>query len=168
MKCTSVLLLSSLVLIFNSCNTDFVERSMGSEEDLSYPGVDSELHVHFQQFEAEATKRGYTISLADLEITGVITEIEEEGIAGTCNFGNHVAHVTVDQSFWNTASEPFQEYVVFHELGHCALLRGHSEGSNKSGECQSIMASGTQDCRVNYSNNRRDQLIDELFESYDF
>ncbi len=164
MKRTLAFLTSSIMLLLISCSTDFGDRSFGSSQaGISYPNVDPQLHEYFQDFEKEAMQRGISIDLIELEISGVIENIGEEGVAGSCQFGNHIAHVTIDKSFWNLASTSIKEYVVFHELGHCVLERGHLEVTNSDGECQSIMASGTTDCIVNYNNSRRDRMIDELF-----
>ena len=47
---------------------------------------------------------------------------------------NHLAEcevnttqISVSESYWMTASEPEREVLIFHELGHCLLGRGHDD-----------------------------------------
>jgi len=152
-----------MIISFFSCQQDS-ELSSGS---ATYPLADQRLWSHFQNFEQEAKKRGYTIDLRKMEITGSITEIAEEGVAGTCRYGQYTHAVTVDQSYWNNVGSLRREMVVFHELGHCALFLGHSENANDENLCLSIMNSGTSGCSVAYSSVNREYYLDELFGQID-
>ena len=51
--------------------------------------------VSIESFEEAALDRGVLIDLKSLEITGVIENISDEGVAGTCQYGQHIHH---DQS----------------------------------------------------------------------
>lgn len=70
----------------------------------------------------------------------------------------------MDETFWNTTSDRGKEFVVFHELGHCFLLRNHLEDTFLGGTCTSIMRSGTGSCRDNYGRLTRETYLDELFD----
>jgi len=65
--------------------------------------------------------------------------------------------------FWETASFAEKEYVVFHELGHCALNRRHLDTKNADGTCLSMMQSGNGSCKMNYNAQNRSKYLDELF-----
>ncbi|MBT8228816.1 MAG: hypothetical protein KJO50_01055, partial [Bacteroidia bacterium] len=117
----------------------------------------------FNSFEREAEERGLKIDLVGLDITGIVQNIDDNGVAGTCQYGSHIAHVTIDLSYWNNSSMLTREYVVFHELGHCALGRDHDESSFNNGICQSIMNSGLGHCIPSYNNQNRERYLDELF-----
>lgn len=162
---TAILLLVSCLcscsLDFNTAEEPQTEPDKNSNTD--YNQVDEALWSYFHDFETEAANRNISIDLNALEVTGVIENIEESGVAGTCQYGRHIHHVTIDQQFWNRASALLREMVVFHELGHCVLERGHEESENKNGICLSIMNSGTTDCFVNYNNNTKEYYLDELF-----
>ena len=135
-------------------------------EPVKFPGVDSQLKQYFQRFETEAAIRGFSIDLTATGITGVIQEIDEEHVLGRCSFPRAQPNrVTVDQSFWDRGSDSFREFVVFHELGHCFLLRSHLEDRLSNGACASIMRSGNGTCLDNYSQRTRDFYLDELFDS---
>ena len=151
------------ILFLFSCQDDFFQDDTS---DNGFQGVDPRLWNYFIDFEREALLRGYRIDLQELEITGVIENISEDGVAGTCQYGNHLSHVTVDQNYWNHSSTINREFVVFHELGHCVLNRGHQEASFQNGVCQSIMASGTGSCLSAYSLSTREYYLDELFSNF--
>lgn len=69
----------------------------------------------------------------------------------------------IDLEFWERANILNKEFVVFHELGHCTLFRAHKEGVDANGICVSMMRSGLEDCRDNYSAITRATYWDELF-----
>jgi hypothetical protein len=147
------------VLVFISCEKDSIQ----SPDAALYPDVDARLWQYFASFEREAAYRNLDFDLAALGITGVIDNIEEDGVAGTCQYGQHIAHVTVDQYYWNNVGTATKEYLVFHELGHCVLGRGHTEDAFANGICKSIMSSGLGTCHDAYNVSNRNYYIDELF-----
>jgi len=151
-----------------SCATEFIssDNSINEspvEQSRSYPHVDQKLWSYFEDFELAAANRNINIDLVDLEISGVIENISEDGVAGTCQYGQHIHHVTIDLPVWNRSSLLVREMIVFHELGHCALGRGHKEIADSNGACLSMMNSGTTDCRVYYTNVNKEYYLDELF-----
>lgn len=169
---TNCLLLLGTVLVLSSCypdtenfdedNTPFPNSNTNTGQK-TYSNVDHRMWSYFQSFEKEAALRNINIDLEALEITGDIKEIEDDGVAGSCQFGQHIHHVTIDQSFWDNTSTTGREFVIYHELGHCGLARGHYEGMNSEGLCLSIMASGLGECRSAYNGINRDAYLDELF-----
>ncbi len=148
----------------SSCGTDNNDiDQIQISNDVTYPLADKELWSYFQNFEEEALLRGFKYDLNTLEITAVIETITEEGVAGTCQYGQHIHHVTIDEDFWKYSSTLIREMVVFHELGHCVLHKDHTEEYDSNGNCLSIMNSGTVECNVAYTNQNRTYYIDELF-----
>jgi hypothetical protein len=155
---------SFLFIAFNSCTEEVEFFPIQESDEILYPGVDERLWPHFAEFESEAAVRGLNIDLIRLNIEGVIESIDEDNIAGMCQYGgNQPRLLTVDENFWNRSDYLYREFIVFHELGHCALSRDHSEIESTKGICQSIMRSGLTGCRDNYRTSTRDQYLDELF-----
>lgn len=153
-----------LALSFFSCQQDLINPAQEEEQILGYPGVDEALWIYFERFEEEAAERGLDIDLTAEDLTGEIVDLDEDQVVGQCTYGTHITNeVTIDRAFWNRANTFTRELVVFHELGHCQLLRGHDESETQQGVCLSIMASGTTDCRTNYRTSTRDAYLDELF-----
>lgn len=136
------------------------------EEPVGYSGVDERLWLYFERFEEEGRRRGVTVDLRSARITGQLEEIGENRVLGQCNYQrNNHNRVTVDESFWNNTSDRGREFVVFHELGHCFLLRDHLETAALNGACTSIMRSGTGRCRDNYNRLTRGTYLAELFDT---
>ncbi|GLR15866.1 hypothetical protein [Portibacter lacus] len=151
-----------VLIHFASCNKDlgFFEKE--------YPGVESELWEYYEEFEFQAEKRGLTLDLSNLKVNGEISEIEEPGVAGSCQYGSAINnHITIDKTFWDRSSNLNKEFVVFHELGHCVLFRGHDESQNSNGLCLSIMRSGIGTCIDAYSDANRESYLNELFVDLD-
>ncbi len=152
------------VVLLISCQTDiFQELENVQPSEPQYNKVDERLWLYFERFENEADTRGLSIDLNTHNTTGEIEQITDDGVAGTCQYGTHINHVTVDIKFWNNSSELLREFVVFHELGHCVLERDHEESSFDNGICRSIMRSGLEECYDAYNAQNRTYYLDELF-----
>jgi len=148
------------IVFFFSCSEDELLPAAPS-----YPDVAQALWPYFQSFEEEAAARGLQIDLANASISGEIDNLDDGNVIGRCQYGRYINnHVTIDRQFWNRSSNLAREMVVFHELGHCFLGRDHREEAFQSGQCQSIMRSGTCCCRDGYSATTRSYYVDELFD----
>ena len=161
-----LLLLASFATLIFSCQKDNTDAELVEEnfEERQYPGVDPVLWPFFRAFEDEGRARGLNIDLKSIEITGVIQELEEDGVAGQCSYASHRPnHIIIDRQFWLNSSDLYKEFVVFHEIGHCFLLRDHRETRYDNGTCVSIMRSGLEGCRDNYNPSNRPVYLDELF-----
>ena len=147
----------------------FLTSCSDKEEFQDYSEFDKELWPYLLSFEEEAATRGIRIAINDLELEGSIREIEDDGVAGWCRYSPSQPNVVaIDEDFWKDASSTWREFVVFHELGHCILGRGHRETQDGQGNCISIMQSGQGSCRVAYSSQSRATYLDELFHPQDF
>ena len=126
-----------LVVIFSNCKND---------DGYEY-FVHEELQPYFDDFEHEALLRGVTVDLVELRIGGRIGEISQRSVIGQCFFNEDAPNeLFIEENYWRVASPIEREFVVFHELGHCYLLRQHTEEEDNQGNCSSIMASGTGGC----------------------
>lgn len=159
----SIFLFISLIISLTSCfKKDHINPSFHEEEN----NFEATLSAYFKSFEQEGAKRGWSINLEQSEIIGEIAEIHQENVAGQCRWSSHQPNlVTIDKSFWNNSSDLSKEMVVFHELGHCFLNRGHREDQHTNGQCISIMRSGLEGCLDNYTAATRKTYLDELFDA---
>jgi len=161
----SLVIFFTLTLFFSCQKEEVTFKS----DPIPTTTVAVSLQDYFDRFEAEGIARGYDIDLAAANIMGQIEEIDEEHVAGQCSYGGgHPSEIVIDAAFWNVASDLLKEMVVFHELGHCYLHRGHEEGIFSNGTCQSLMRSGVEDCQDNYTGQTREYYIDELFAGENF
>ena len=153
------------VIIISSCQQDLTDQE---DSQISGVDIDSELAPYFIIFQEEASNHGLNIDYESSNVSAEIIQIDEGSVAGTCSTNGHdLRHITIDQSFWDRASPLLREMVIFHELGHCILGRGHSEDQFDNGICRSIMRSGLGDCIDAYSATNRPYYIEELFDSID-
>lgn len=152
-------------IALQACTQDEEAIVPEAPQARTYPNVETELHEYFRRFEEEAALKGLEVNLVNLGIIGVIDEIDEQHVIGRCSYNRFNPRlVTIDASFWNRSSDSSREFVVFHELGHCVLNRGHLEDAFSNGVCKSIMRSGTGSCFDAYNTRNRDYYIEELFE----
>ena len=158
MRTNFIIILSVLSFCF-ACS-----KGKGPEVVVIEHFIDSRLDVYFDSFRAEAAKRGIDIDFEEMEIDGYIQFIRERGVAGQCQtYVDGATRVQISPSYWNTATDLEKEFLIFHELGHCALKREHLDEANEDGTCKSMMNSGGQFCDVNYSESTRESYIEELF-----
>ena len=173
-ECSRIIFLTFpvfLIVGLGACTEEEeVIREPVVEAPIGYPGVDERLWPYFERFEEEGQLRNTPIDLRAARVTGQIEEIAQDAdnsgqVLGQCNYRRNSQHqVTIDENFWNRASDRGREFVVFHELGHCFLLRDHLETAFANGACTSIMRSGTGACRDNYTSFTRDTYLEELFD----
>lgn len=157
----STLLLALSVVLISSCQSDPVV--LDKEETIN-ANIPLALASYFETFKKKASEYDIVVDYDNANITAEIKLIDEGSVAGTCSTNGHdLRHITIDQAFWNRASHLLREMVVFHELGHCVLGRGHEENSFDNGICRSIMRSGLGTCRDAYTPNNREYFIEELF-----
>jgi hypothetical protein len=149
-----------------SCKNDLDTEPIIVEN--AFPSVEIALQPYFEEFEFQASLRGITVDLAAEKIIGKIEELPTEHVAGQCTYGSAIDNeIIIDQTFWNDFPQTLvREMVIFHELGHCFLHRGHTEGAHPNGTCLSIMRSGLEDCQDNYNAQTRAAYLNELFSGF--
>lgn len=76
---------------------------------------------------------------------------------GICDY--NTTTITLDKTYWKTANEYARQVLVFHELGHCILDRGHKE-EKVNGVPTSIMYPINM---TKYYIDHEDYYIHELF-----
>ncbi|MEY3321823.1 MAG: hypothetical protein RLZZ417_1406 [Bacteroidota bacterium] len=148
----TLILFLLLSLSFLSCQ---------KEENLIQPETDERLKLFFVSFKNEGALRGQNVKVED--VTGSIMDIDPEGVLGRCNQSTGYKHLMIDSSFWLKATFAEKEYVIFHEMGHCALNRRHLDTKNTDGTCTSMMQSGNGSCKMIYNMQNRSKYLDELF-----
>lgn len=152
-------LLVGMFLFFAGCTEEPTEVEAAPTVTVAV-----ELQPYFEDFEALAASYGRDVSAIIVGVSGNL-ETLENNIAGQCtSFSNGVGNtVRIDTEFWEQAHSTLREFVVFHELGHCVLGRGHLNTQTPDGRCVSIMHSGETDCRNVYGPLTRSDYLEELF-----
>jgi len=156
-----VLFLFSLFLVFQNCNQN---PDIGAERGVY--DVDPAFEPYVQEFIAEGAKRGKTIDFTDSGLLVEFSDVVVGGASGFCWVGEH--HVVIDKSEWTSLSENVRGFLLFHELGHCELDRGHRNEKFGNNVWKSIMRGSPLEgievwIPIPYFGFRKDYLIDELF-----
>ena len=147
-----------LILLFQTCKSDQTKALQVSVPSSFQPYVD--------KFIAEAKIRGVAIDLAKNGLIVKYESLKSRDAAGLCAY-KYPNEVTVDPSSWYNAPESFSDFLIFHELGHCVLNRGHRNDVLPNGEWTSIMRGDPETpgrtWTVNFNGARRKYYLDELF-----
>tara|TARA_Y100000385_G_C13090016_1_gene638257 strand:+ start:1547 stop:2020 length:474 start_codon:yes stop_codon:yes gene_type:complete len=143
----------------------FMMTTISCDKENSVGFIDTELALYFERFAEEGSLRGIEVNYESYEVEGFIQSIGEGNVVGQCSHTEESPNaVIIDPLLWQRASESKREQVIFHELGHCYLQRGHDDSKDGNGVCMSIMHSSTDICSLNYAQNR-DYYLDELFKN---
>lgn len=124
--------------------------------DIAYREVDSLTKV----FIAEAASRNKTFSF-----TGTNVRFDNLSSIGFFGYCNSDGSIQLDSTSWYVISPAMREMLLFHELGHCILKRGHQNRVLNSGDFFSLMFSSdaAQNGGTYYFGFRRKHYVDELF-----
>lgn len=150
-----------LVALIPSCTED--------DNKPTY-SVDTTLDGYLQRFLQEGEKRGHTF---DLQESGLIMKFGDlDGdAAGRCYYEDPI-RIVFDTEYWNNIAnsqnvDDLYEDLVFHELGHGLLKRGHINDYLSNGDWKTIMCGGEEkdnrSWNINYQGIRKEYYIDELF-----
>lgn len=90
--------------------------------------VDSETAQYFELFKIELATRGVNIPIHNLTIV-IEDDIGAEGAAALCQTWEYARapEVHISRRDWNSYNHYAKEALVFHELSHCILGRGHTD-----------------------------------------
>lgn len=130
MKCKILLTLAFVFLA--GCND--------SPKTLDNPDfktvVDPALESYFQTFTSYAKGYGRPLSM-NIEVAFASRPLipNQMNVVGVCvkysgsAYIYKTAKVYIAEDYWQTISETTREHLMFHELGHCLLDRGHTTTS---------------------------------------
>lgn len=79
-----------------------------------------------------------------------------QGAAAQCNTGSKT--ITVNKASWLTMTPIQKEFVIFHEMGHCALGR-----SDHVTAYPSLMNAALYLGKISFYESNRDRYLEELF-----
>ena len=155
-----LLVFCSVALFFFSCRKKDEPRS-----------VDPALEPYLNLFLKEGEKRGKTIDIK--RDGGIILEFANltPPTIGLC-YRTLPVRVQIDRTYWKDTEssankENLREDVVFHELGHGFLGRGHRNDSLPNNEWTSMMCGEPEvngrNWAVNFHGYRKNYYLDELF-----
>ncbi len=127
-----------------------------------HPDTNTEFHPFIERFAQYAQEYGRQTDAQSIPIR--LGTTSAENVAGTCwQRSDGVKRITINREWWSANTNiDTREAVIFHELGHCSLNRGH-DNFKENGIQQSLMASVLNYYQIlNYQKYRRAYLR-ELF-----
>ncbi|HUH74687.1 MAG TPA: hypothetical protein VLZ75_09785 [Chitinophagales bacterium] len=127
-----------------------------------------EVQPYVSLFLAEAGKRGHRLVIDDLVISYKFNLLSSKTqAAGLCRkrYG-HTPMIFIDTTSANWRTSDFsREQLVFHELCHCILNRGHNNDTLLNGNPASIMKPTGETLYGSVLNEfKREYYIDEMFD----
>jgi hypothetical protein len=131
-------------------------------EQFHYNYADSTFDPILKRFEYEAGIRGHLVDRSHLSVIfGLVRHDKKDKAVGRCHIDPMGgAIIKIRSESWVILDEYQREELVFHELGHCLMGRGHCSKANNE-EPISIMYPHVLNGR--YYKIHREDLVDELF-----
>ena len=132
--------------------------------------IDPTLKPYLESFLNEAKARGINLNPEEDGLIMKFSSLKAPTI-GLCTYSNPIL-VEIDQAYWSETAlyanrEDLRENVVFHELGHGLLNRGHTNATLKNSEWRSIMCGGDtymdRGWNINFCGYRKEYYLNELF-----
>jgi len=125
--------------------------------------IDTDLQIYVDQFFIEAEKRGMNLKRRKLEVVFNDTiRVCGLGYKDYEGKGTRRVEINMTSHCWKQESELRKEILLFHELGHAILERGHKNRRLPNGMFASIMTEGSG-LYSEYRLELRDYYVDELF-----
>lgn len=124
--------------------------------DDDYQRIDPKLRPHVDQFVSEASARGVSIDISSLKM--VIGDAGKD-VGGITYYQDN--RIIID----STVAEESLERIIFHEMGHLYLHRGHRNEMVQNGIRNEIVPISIMNCCAPVFNYQADRIryIDELF-----
>ena len=149
-----------LIMIVTSCGLTVPPRDLDtSASEFTFNTSNPSFDVYKAEFESEyAIATNGSINTQPIRIN-FVNDLEGS-IVGQCSYWDSGSEIFIETEYWNNVSEIQRTVLIFHELGHCALKRGHRD-SSYLGYKTSIMNS--YNLPKPYLDQFRDSLYNELF-----
>lgn len=80
-----------------------------------------ESYVEAFEKDAATLNRGLTVNYIEIKFGEL-----NDGTLALCSLGVGTPLITVNQSLWGNLDETQRQLVIYHELGHCVLKKGHA------------------------------------------
>lgn len=140
-----------LLMFVMSCAVDVLPEEREKRVDLG------EFKDYVDMFKRDAAIYGNGVRIDDLIIrfADISQKNEDRTTLGQCLYGDITPTVEIDPTYWGLMSETGRMLLMYHELGHCVLGRGHYDAED------SIMNSLLLSSIV--FKLRRQELLRELF-----
>lgn len=149
-----LIILLGVLLALTSCGTggplDFIHKGEGHKRQHST--TDPAFLAHIQAFEAEAATQ---LSEPDFKVGDIPINFgipSDPNFVGVCyTYANNQREVIIRKDWWERSNEKARQALIFHELGHCRLDRGHND---------EVITEGNREIRLSIMHSRMVYLND--------
>ena len=106
--------------------------------DIEY-NVDPIFEPYVEDFVEEARKNGLELNLREMGITIELSDVRQVDASGRCSTGPNQRHIVINKDVWQDDFTDFKRRLMFHELAHCVINRGHRNDRFDNGIWKSSM-----------------------------
>lgn len=119
-----------IVLTFITSACGEVIPNVSGNEHVASLSIEYKYVPYVKEFENRAALIGSNVKVKDLRIRSV-PSISEQNVVAQCqkNPGQSPL-IIVSQVYWPQFDVKMREELIFHEMGHCVLNRGHRPDEN--------------------------------------
>jgi len=151
-----------LILLFlTGCGMTVPPIDIIDGVEFTFPSSNPIFNQYKNSFEDEySSVTGGSINTSNIRIN--LVEKMDNSFIGVCSTWKGGEEIFIKESYWNVASEESKETLLYHELGHCALKKGHN---NERYRGYNVSIMNSYNLPDHYIEDMRDSLFEELFNS---
>lgn len=130
--------------------------------------MDDEIVEYVDRFEQQGQLYMYAGFKVGHARISIVSDAEVKKVSknkkavGVCR--RYYREILISREYWERSNDMSREMLVFHELGHCILLRDHRDDNDGWGHPNSLMRWKMFDSWIYEAN--REYYIEELFLGY--
>lgn len=119
----------SFIILLTSCGS------------ASHPRPPSDIAVEFQSYYYQFMQdmADYRKSVISRSVVIKFDKMTNKGSIAECHYSQPRHTIKVQKAYWNASSDTTKRIIMYHELGHCILYRGHNDEKDSLGRPLSIM-----------------------------
>lgn len=119
-----------LIMVGPCCSTITITPDLKKVTPIFY--ADKQFTDHIDRFLELSRKKHLKIRNHTVFGTlGYSDPDDDSDTVGLCNY--FLKKVTIDKQYWKRLNNTRREALIFHELGHCTLFRGHTDMKEDDG-----------------------------------
>lgn len=125
-----------------------------------------ELVKHVQSFKTNSSLFGKNFNYPDMRIYfGKTRTKEKPNRVGYCKISFPLSEIVIEKETYDSLSEADKEAIVYHELGHCVLGKGHTDDCliEQNGTCVKPKSIMNSIFRKNIYKPSKEYYMKELF-----
>lgn len=99
--------------------------------------IEADFKPYYDEFIEDLNIRNRRVSYGNIAIK--FDAMRSPGNVGECHYLYPKHTVKINKKFWDNSSDAIKKIIIYHELGHCMLYKGHNSELNSINQPISIM-----------------------------